>query len=85
MVPFGGVDAVPAGPDRACDVMLATQLAVLATLHVLAYVEGDPPPTVNAALEVVPPFGAQTRHERPTHPDCGCGAEAVVPASLVHS
>lgn len=85
MVPFGGVDAVPAGPDRACDVMLATQVAVLAVWHVLAFVEGDPPPTVNAALEVVPPFGAQTRHERPVHPDCGCGAEAVVPASLVHS
>ncbi|MFL6113445.1 MAG: hypothetical protein ACJ786_19105 [Catenulispora sp.] len=87
MVPFGGVDAVPAGVDRACDVMLATQLAVLAATHVLAYVEGDRPPTVNAALEVVPPFGAQTGYERPPHPDCGCGAEVAeaVSAPLVHS
>lgn len=75
MVPFGGVDAVPAVQDRACDVMLATNLAVQAALHVLAFVEGDPPPTVNASIEVAPPFGAQTRHERPPHPDCGCMAD----------
>lgn len=79
MVPFGGVDAVPAVEDRACDVMLATQVAVQAVLHVLAFVEGDPPPTVNATLEMVPPFGIQTRHERPPHPDCGCLAEAPEP------
>ncbi|NUR58406.1 MAG: hypothetical protein HOV87_06895 [Catenulispora sp.] len=90
MVPFGGVDAVPNGAGRACDVMLATQVALLAALHVLAFVEGDPPPTVNAALEVVPPFAAQTRHERPPHPECGCGAEVPdgpgpAPATLVHS
>ncbi|MEY9925731.1 hypothetical protein ABH926_000351 [Catenulispora sp. GP43] len=72
MVPFGGVDAVPAAEDRACDVTLASLLAVQAVLHVLAFVEGDPPPTVNAVLEMVPPFGAQTRYERPPHPDCGC-------------
>jgi hypothetical protein len=80
MVPFGGVDAVPAVEDRACDVMLATLVAVQAALHVLAFVEGDPPPTVNATLEVVPPFGAQTRYDRPPHPDCGClvtGTEAA--------
>ncbi|NUP48213.1 MAG: hypothetical protein HOW97_13010 [Catenulispora sp.] len=84
MVPFGGVDAVPAGGDRACDVVLATQLAVLAAQHVLAFVEGDPPPTVNAVVEVVPPFGTQTRHERPAHPDCGCGAEVADVASAAH-
>ena len=77
MVPFGGVDAVPAAEDRACDVMLATHLAVQAVLHVLAFVEGDPPPTMNATLELVPPFGAQSRHERPAHPDCGCLIEAM--------
>ena len=88
MVPFGGVDAAPDDTGRACDALLATQVALLAALHVLAFVEGDPPPTVNAALEVVPPFGAQTRHERPPHPECGCGAEVpdhAVPAPLVHS
>ncbi|GAA2051256.1 hypothetical protein GCM10009839_67680 [Catenulispora yoronensis] len=86
MVPFGGVDAVPAGADRACDVLLASQIALLAAMHVLAFVEGDPPPTVNAAIEVVPPFGVQTRHERPPHPDCGCGTQdAVLPVPLVHS
>ncbi|GAA1986030.1 hypothetical protein [Catenulispora subtropica] len=90
MVPFGGVDAVPAGADRACDVMLASQVAVLAAMHVLAFVEGDPPPTVNAAVEVVPPFGAQTWHERPTHPDCGCGSgtaelREAVSGPLAHS
>ena len=83
MVPFGGVDAVPAVEDRACDVMLATHLAVQTVLHVLAFVEGDPPPTVNATLEMAPPFGAQTRHERPPHADCGCLTEdaAVVPSA----
>jgi len=40
-------------------------------LQVLAFVEGDPPPTVNATLEVVPPFGAQTRYDRPSHPAAG--------------
>ena len=87
MVPFGGVDAAPAVEDRACDVMLATQVAVLAAGHVLAFVEGDPPPTVNALLEIVPPFSAQTRHERPPHPDCGCGPEAadMAPGPVVHS
>jgi hypothetical protein len=80
MVPFGGVDAVPAVEDRACDVMLATLVAVQAALHVLAWIEGDPPPTVNAMVEVVPPFGAQTRHERPPHPDCGCLVAGIEPA-----
>jgi hypothetical protein len=80
MVPFGGVDAVPAVEDRASDVMLATNLAVQAALHVLAFVEGDPPPTVNATIELVPPFGAQTRHERPPHPECGCLAENAAAA-----
>lgn len=77
MVPFGGVDAVPTVEDRACDVVLATQLAVQAVMHVLAFVEGDPPPTMNATLEMVPPFGAQTRYERPAHPDCGCLVEGL--------
>jgi hypothetical protein len=72
MVPFGGVDAVPGVENRACDVTMATHLAVQTVLHVLAFVEGDPPPTMNATLELVPPFGAQTRHERPPHADCGC-------------
>jgi hypothetical protein len=85
MVPFGGVDAVPAVEDRACDVMLATHLAVQAVSHVLAFIEGDPPPTLNATLEVVPPFGAQTRHERPAHPDCGCLAEDAETAPTVPS
>jgi hypothetical protein len=69
--------------------MLATLVAVQTALHVLAWIEGDPPPTVNATIEVVPPFGAQTRHQRPPHPDCGClveGTEAVAaePSPLVH-
>jgi len=85
MVPFGGVDAVPAVEDRACDVMLATHLAVQAVAHVLAFIEGDPPPTVNATLELVPPFGAQTRHVRPAHPDCGCLAEDAETAPAVPS
>lgn len=81
MVPFGGVDAVPAAEDRPCDIGLATHLATLAVLHILAWVEGDPPPTVNGTLEVVPPFGAQTRYERPPHPDCGCLVQTEPAAS----
>jgi hypothetical protein len=76
LAPFGGVDAAAsAGDDRPCDVVLATQLAVLAAMHVLAFVEGDPPPSAGAAIDITLPYGEQVRRERPVHPDCGCGAE----------
>jgi len=75
LAPFGGVDAAPGrDADRPCDVVLATQLAVLAAMHVLAFLEGDPPPTAGAAIEITLPAGAQNRRELAAHPDCDCGA-----------
>lgn len=62
-----------AGRDRAsCDVTLATLLAALATLHTLAYLDGQAPPSLNGTLEVRPPGGAPRRRSWTPHPRCGC-------------
>ena len=65
----------PGAEQRACDVLLATQTAVLAAMNVLAHLEGEPLPTAGATYEITLPFLAQTRRERPVHPECGCGAD----------
>lgn len=66
----------PGAEQRACDVLLATQTAVLAAMNVLAHIEGEPLPTAGATYEITLPFLTQTRRERPPHPECGCGVEA---------
>ncbi|WP_063828607.1 ThiF family adenylyltransferase [Actinopolymorpha alba] len=56
----------------ACDVVLATSLAAQATLHVLAFLNGVRPPSVDATLEMDLPLGAQRRRSWSSHPSCGC-------------
>jgi hypothetical protein len=83
LAPFGGVDAAPGRDgERPCDVVLATQLAVSAAMHVLSFIEGDPPPSAGSSIEITLPDGAQTRLESPAHPDCGCGAAEAPSGSI---
>jgi bacteriocin biosynthesis cyclodehydratase domain-containing protein len=63
--------AAPRGAG-ACDVVLATTLASHAVLHVLAYLEGGQPPSVDATLEMDLPFGSVRRRSWSAHPACGC-------------
>ncbi len=56
----------------ACDVVLATNVAAQAALHVLAFLKGTHPPSVDATLETELPVGAQRRRTWAVHPACGC-------------
>lgn len=61
-------------PNRgsACDVVLATLVAAHASLHVLAYLDGTSPPSVDATLEIDLPLGTVRRRTWSAHPACGC-------------
>lgn len=65
----------PDPEDAPCDGVLATQLAVQAAMHALAYIEGDPPPSVGHSIEIALPYGEQTRRECPAHPECACSSD----------
>ena len=67
----------PGAEQRACDVLLATQTAVLTAMNVLAHIEGEPLPTAGATYEISLPFLTQVRRERPVHPECGCSADRI--------
>ncbi|REF35507.1 ThiF family adenylyltransferase [Thermasporomyces composti] len=56
----------------ACDVVLATMTAAYASLHVLAFLDGMRPPSVDATLEIDLPFGSVRRRTWSAHPACGC-------------
>ncbi|GAA2755593.1 ThiF family adenylyltransferase [Actinopolymorpha rutila] len=56
----------------ACDVVLATAVAGHAVLHVLAFIDGGRPPSVDATLEMTVPHGTIRRRSWSTHPACGC-------------
>ncbi|MGH3487424.1 MAG: ThiF family adenylyltransferase [Actinopolymorphaceae bacterium] len=56
----------------ACDVVLATTLASHAVLHVLAFLEGGQPRSVDATLEMDLPYGSVRRRSWSAHPACGC-------------
>lgn len=58
--------------SAACDVVLATNVASAAVLHLLAFVDGVRPPSVDATIEMDLPFGASRRRSWSTHPACGC-------------
>jgi bacteriocin biosynthesis cyclodehydratase domain-containing protein len=60
-----------------CDVSLATLVGALATMQVLAYVDGDPRPASYGGI-VEYDLGAGTLRRRSVraHPACGCGADA---------
>jgi bacteriocin biosynthesis cyclodehydratase domain-containing protein len=56
----------------ACDVVLATVAAAYVSLHVLAFLDGVRPPSVDATLEIDLPFGTVRRRTWSAHPACGC-------------
>ena len=60
------------GTAPACDATLATAAAAMAVLHLLAYVDGTVPPSVDATLELSLPVGATRRRSWTAHPACGC-------------
>jgi bacteriocin biosynthesis cyclodehydratase domain-containing protein len=65
----------------ACDVALATALASHAVLHVLAFLEGGQPPSVDATIEMDLPFGSIRRRSWSAHPACGCQFDPVLSTS----
>ncbi|ABK53540.1 UBA/THIF-type NAD/FAD binding protein [Acidothermus cellulolyticus 11B] len=63
----------PPRKRRACDVVLATLVAAIAALQVLAFVDGRRPATVGATVEMTLPDWRFRRRRWSMHPDCGCG------------
>ncbi|MEQ4207764.1 ThiF family adenylyltransferase [Actinopolymorpha sp. B9G3] len=63
--------AAPRGAE-ACDVVLGTALASHAVMHVLAFLEGGRPPSLDATIEMDLPFGSVRRRTWSAHPACGC-------------
>lgn len=64
--------ALPDTRDLACDASLATLAATYATLHTLAHLDGEEPPSVDATLELALPWGEIGRRTWTPHPACGC-------------
>ena len=65
-----------AAPE-ACDVTLATLVASLAAMQVLAYVDGEPEPaSYGGMLEYDLGSGTLRRRTVVAHPACGCGADS---------
>ncbi len=61
----------------ACDVGLASMVAGLAVLHVLAWLEGALPPSIDGTLSVALPSGRVRRRSWTPHRGCGCTWESV--------
>lgn len=59
-------------PTRAVDVVLASTVAGIAALHVLAFLDERLPPSVDGTIELLLPFGVARRRTRAAHPGCGC-------------
>ncbi len=77
--PRGGpVGAVVRGVPRgapaveACDGVLATLVASTAALHVLSWLGGGAPPSVDGTVEFRLPDGTGRRRSWAPHPACGC-------------
>lgn len=68
------VDAVETDPMpvRAVDVVLASTVAGVAALHVLAFLDDRPPPSLDGTIELTLPFGHARRRSWTAHPGCGC-------------
>ena len=60
------------------DTALSALVAAQAALHVLSYLDGGTPPSVNACLEYPLPFGEPVRTDLSFHPACGCAALPLV-------
>lgn len=56
----------------ACDVVLATDIAAHAVLHLLAFLDGTRPASVDATVEMTLPAGRLRRRSWSAHPSCGC-------------
>jgi hypothetical protein len=60
------------------DTMLSGLVAAQAALHVLSYLDGGTPPSVNGFVEYPLPFGEPVRSDLSFHPACGCAALPLV-------
>jgi hypothetical protein len=58
--------------DLPCDAMLAALAATHSTLHTLAFLDGDEPPSLDATLELTLPYGEVGVRAWTPHPACGC-------------
>lgn len=59
-------------PVRAVDVVLASTVAGIAALHVLAFLDDRQPPSLDGTIELTLPFGNARRRSWAAHPGCGC-------------
>lgn len=59
-------------PVRAVDVVIASTVAALAALHVLGFLDGGHPPSVDGTVELTLPYGTCRRRSWLPHPGCGC-------------
>lgn len=68
------VSAVESEPlsVRAVDVVLASTVAGIAALHVLAFLDDRQPPSIDGTIELTLPFGHARRRSWTAHPACGC-------------
>lgn len=57
---------------EACDGVLATLIASTAALHVLTWLRGEVPPSVDGTVEFRLPDGTGRRRGWEPHPNCGC-------------
>ncbi|MCI0688527.1 MAG: ThiF family adenylyltransferase [Sporichthyaceae bacterium] len=56
----------------ACDIGLAAAVAAQTALHVLAFLDGELPPSVNGTIEISLPYGLTRRRSWQPHPGCDC-------------
>ena len=60
------------------DTLLSSLVAAQAALHVLSYLDGGTPPSVNGFLEYPLPLGEPVHSDLSFHPACGCAALPLV-------
>ncbi|HEY6737404.1 MAG TPA: ThiF family adenylyltransferase, partial [Actinopolymorphaceae bacterium] len=68
---LAGISSEPAS-TTACDVVTATHAATVAAAHVLGFVQGQMPRSIDATLELATPLGRWRRRSWSVHPLCGC-------------
>ena len=69
--------AVPPKHGPPSDVSLASLVASITALQVLAFVDGADPATIEGTLEIQLPDWRIRRRTWPPHPDCDCGAHTA--------
>jgi hypothetical protein len=63
--------------DAPCDSTLAALVAAHAALHVLGFVDGEQPPSVDATISFSLPWGEIGRRSWARHPACGCALDGA--------